>query len=247
MTFSEAQLEAYLNGTLEPSVATALEEALDRDPALEARLLAQEPLAAPIRLAFDGIPGQERLDTLAGAIPAAPPDRAWPARGLAGAAIAAVCAALGFAVATMTQPVAAPDWQEQVAQYQALYAPETIAHLDSGPALLQAQLARASTALGREITLEEVSGVDGLSLRRAQILSFEGTPLIQIVYATQTGTPVALCILGQPDGAAAAPRYAERAGVPTSHWADGRYGYMVLGRLDAAALSDITEHLAARL
>ena len=244
MSYSDKQLKAYLDGSLEPDIVNAIDQQLSADPDLEKRLLALEPLRPVIGAAFEAVPNASRL---AGLDIPAPAKRNAPTRRffLAGG-IAAASGAAGFGIAALSTPPAAPlGWQEQVAIYQALYGPETVQHIDTTDEALEAQFARASAALGREVQVANVTGLDGLRLRRAQILHFEGRPLVQIVFSAESGQPVAFCILTLAQSKTKAPQFRTLSGLQTSHWMDGKYGYMVLGNIDVALLDDVTSRLSA--
>ncbi|MEM7721644.1 MAG: hypothetical protein AAF376_04670 [Pseudomonadota bacterium] len=244
MTYSDETLRAYLDGTLEADRAEKLERDVERDADLEARLIAMEPFLGTVREAFATVPDAQRVQSLSRHIgEATNPKARISRRSILSAGLAAAGVGIGFAVSGLFNRVPVLEWQDEVAIYQALYVPETVEHLTSTSAELAAQFARAGAALGRDLSVADVDGLDGLSLRRAQILSLEGAPLIQIVFSSQDGTPVAFCILERPGDGSNRPVYRERSGLATSHWSDGQFHYMVLGRLDTAALTEITERL----
>ena len=244
MSYSDKQLKAYLDGSLEPEIVDAIDQQLSADPELEKRLLALEPLRPVIGAAFETVPNAARLAALD--IPAPAQSSAPTRRFFLAGGIAAASGAAGFGIAALSTPPAAPlGWQEQVAIYQALYGPETVEHIDPTPEALDAQFARASAALGRDMQAADVAGLDGLTLRRAQILNFEGRPLVQIVFSAESGEPVAFCILMLAQSKTKAPQFRTLSGLQTSHWMNGDYGYMVLGDVDVALLDDVTGKLSA--
>ena len=49
---------------------------------------------------------------------------------------------------------------------------------------LQAELDRVAAAIGKAMTVDDLTLFSGVDYRRAQILSFEGRPLIQLAFLT---------------------------------------------------------------
>lgn len=261
--YSDARLRSYFDGDMPRGEAQALETALEMDTALEARMMALDPLAGPVRAAFEVMPGpgdMDRLEARLAAImpredtpvfagePDVPDAPVAPARGGFGqlALVAAVAGALGVGLTFLARPAAeAPGWVEQVAIYQALYSRETVAHLDMAPEEIAAQMARAGAAVGLSLDAEQFGDVPGLTLERAQVLSFDDTPLVQIVFTSETGLPVAFCIIATPEGSTETAVFETVAGVPTSLWGEGDHGFMVLGRIEDAQLRAVTDRLRA--
>ena len=94
-----------------------------------------------------------------------------------------------------------------------------------------------------------VDGLDaeGLHYRRAQVLGFEGAPIVQLAYVTETGVPVALCVLRGDGAEDAAVVTTERHGMPAAQWANNGREYLLVGRMDAKALARVAEDFAKRL
>ena len=225
MTYSDELLRRYLDGALPDERANAIEAALATDPALERRLMALDPCAGMVADAFGGQPGTERVERLRAAIPA---KRRFTSL-LPGAAMAASLA-FGIAIGNQLWPAGdtdTPNWRLEVARYQALYTPETVGHLASEPARLMAELDRAAEAVGLPLPANELAAVAGLTLRRAQVLGFEGKALIQLAYTDAAGTPFALCIMPHMDDA---DGEAELAGLSTYSWAAGTHSFILVGR-----------------
>ena len=228
MKFSDETLVAYLEGTLDAGEARAIEDAVADDPTLEQRLMALDPFAPVVKQVFEAVPAQtphvDLPDTYA-STPASSVAGSW--RLLAVAASVAVIAV--SATFWVTRP-AEMGWAEQAAIYQSLYVPDTIATLDNSPAALDVQFAQAEEQLGRSLNRNALEALPGLDLKRAQVLSFKGKPLIQIVFADAQGQPLAFCVIRQ--GPAAPNKDVEQAvlsGLATATWAQGGYGYMLLG------------------
>ena len=227
MTFKDEDLLAYLEGTLDANQSRAIENAVEADPELEARLMALDPIAGVVHDAFQGVPAKAPAVDLPapGFAPAAQPVGLM--RMIAVAASVAVIAVSATFWATRPAEL---GWAAQAAIYQSLYAPDTISGLDNSPAALDAQFAQAEAQLGRSLNREVLENLPGLDLKRAQVLSFKGKPLVQMVYADAQGQPFAFCVIRQ--GAAAEDKPVKQAvlsGLATATWAQDGYGYMVLG------------------
>ena len=245
MTYSDATLKGFFDGTLSENETAAIEAALASDSALERRLMALDPHAAPVREAFEALPGKNRLDRLR---PTVLPAQHATRRGgpwYRGGAIAASLA-LGVVLGSQFLPTLYPDaadWRLEVARYQALYVPETVAHIESDEEKLISELARASNALALDLPLEAIAEVDGLRLRRAQVLGFEGQPLIQLAYTDAKGTPFALCIMPGPNGAQGAETL---AGLSTHAWVTTSHRFILVGEAGQADISRFADMFQAR-
>lgn len=147
----------------------------------------------------------------------------------AGVAAAAAVAGFLFGASPFAEPVA-DKWVQQAAIYQALCVPETVAPISLSAEELDAQLTRASEALGRDFPRSDLEGLPGLTFKRAQILGFEGAPLIQLVFATADGTPVAFCVVAQ-DGTVEKVESVWIEDQPVRHWSDEPHGFMIVGRV----------------
>ena len=244
MTFTDDQLRAYLDGKAPEAEAVAIEAERVSSPDFEARLMALDTLAAPVRQVFQSVPASIRVSEMVPAPRENVSQRSgWMAAGI-GLLAGLVLGIAGLTLAPFSNQNSAPElgWRMQVALYQALYTPDTISHLNTDPAVLDAQFQRASAALGRDLSVDDLEDLPGLDLRRAQVLAFGDRALVQIVFGSDDGAPVAFCII---TGGADAPQpaaFEELAGLSTSHWANGGYGYMVLGAIapeDVRAMTDL--------
>lgn len=227
MNFSEETLRQYLNGTATDAQAADIEAALGADPAFERRLMALDPCAGMVAEAFGALPGEERLERLRAAIPA---EHQHQRKALPWAMGTAIAASLAFGIVFGGQvwPGGQPeatDWRLEVARYQALYVPETVAHLSATETTLTTELGRAAAAVGLALPVDALANVEGLTLRRAQVLGFEGEALIQLAYTDAAGTPFALCIMprmGDTDGEEML------AGLSTYSWAAQKHSFILV-------------------
>lgn len=233
MKFPDETLLAYLEGSLDEAEARAIEDAVADDPALEAQLMALDPFAPVVQQVFEAVPSktpQVELPAMQAATGAS------PLRLLAVAASVAVIAVSATFWATRPAEL---GWAQQAAIYQSLYTPDTISNLNNSPQALDEQFSLAEAELGRSLNRDALEGLEGLDLKRAQILSFKGKPLIQIVFADADGQPFAFCVIRQGE---AAPnkdvKQAVLSGLTTATWAQDGYGYMLLGSDDQSDLGD---------
>lgn len=238
MAFLDEDLRQYLSGHADDALSQRIEEALGHDDALSDRLMALDPLSAPIQAAFAPLtpPGRIRIDTS--------PTRSWGGLGaLAASWVLFIVAGLGV---WMVGHAGGEDWHHEVAAYQALYVPQTIATLEATPDALDQQFARASEALGKDLSRTALDGLADLDLKRAQILGYGAEPLIQIVFAGPKGAPIALCIMAR-DGGASGPDQEVLSGLAAVHWADEAWGYILIGGQDSTWLSAVGSDIRAAL
>ena len=233
----DRDLTAYLDGTLDAGRAREIEAQLAHDDALDARLRALDPLAPAVRAAMDAAGAPQTA-----AVAAAP----RPAPRSAGAAALAAALVLGLGLgwggSMVTQGTEAPGWRMQVAQYQALYVPETVAHAQTDT--LDAQFDRADAALAAPLPRAVFKSVDGLELRRVQVLGFKGKPLIQIAYRDAAGTPFALCLMAGEDDTRADEML---AGLASSSWSAGGQRFILIGGTDLDRVGALAAPLQSAL
>lgn len=246
-TFSDEELTAFLDGEADDVLLEEISEALETDAELEERMAGLEIPMAAITGAFDQMladaPAMPALPTLKDAVPEptkapepantnAPLKWAW-GLGTFGTGIAA-----GLAVALFTgfgTPEPAPrGWVSFVASYQTLYTTTTLAGLNPSEAEAALQLASVSEGIG--IDLAGLPQAEGLTFRRAQLLGFNGKPLVQISYLRDDGTPVALCIIpAGPDEKGLSMGAAE--GLDVARWNTPGFGFLLIGGQDGEPLA----------
>jgi anti-sigma factor RsiW len=211
------------------------------------------PFSAAFRAALDEAPVarmQARLDAIKDA---GPTSTRWTIRQIWGSAVAAGLAlfVVGWAIGRYVPvgPGLPPpsvvsdqdDWRQAVADYTALYSADTLATVPSGG---EEALPFLSDRLGVKLSAASVA-LPGMTFKRAQMLSYNGTPLGQVAYVDEADRPAAFCIIrnGQGD----APVTAEqRDGLTLASWARGGRGYLVVGRFSGERAKELAELLAAR-
>ncbi|MEL6265144.1 MAG: hypothetical protein AAFR52_05770 [Pseudomonadota bacterium] len=243
----DEELTAFLDGETGGAARLALAARLAREPALRTRLAALDLDRGALKDAFDTLlpaapaaPGPSRIEAMA-ATARARRRRPW----LQGAAIAASLGA-GIALGGLAAGPAETGWQDHAAAYHVLYTTETLSAVDASPGRLARQVARVGDALGRPLPMDVLAGVEGLTLRRAQILGLADRPLAQIAYLAGD-VPVALCILRGVEDGARARRVAVLEGMAAVTWAADGYGYLLIGGDDVALLDAAAAVLGAGL
>lgn len=240
MTYSDQTLIDFLNGRLPEATRRELEAKMLQDRDLELRIMALDDAAPLVAEAFAHVPGAERCRQLAQAIAPAPRPSWWSAQLVAGLAASIVLGALAIYYTLQSQQ----DWRSVVAQYQSLYIPETVAHLNIDPQQMRNDLSRASAAVKMPLSLEAIGAVDGLKLRRVQTLGFKGNPVVQIVYTDQRGVPIAFCLTVGDDGSKGS---ATRTGLASYSWGTGTHQFMIIGAIDQQELDRLAAILEKRM
>lgn len=120
------------------------------------------------------------------------------------------------------------DWRREVASYHAFYGKDTIRRLKPSQAETDQELEIVSDAIGRQL-----KGIDrvlsGYIYKRAQILSFDKAPLIQIVFATPDDIAIAFCMKRSP-ASQTAPTMSRFYDLPLASWTrDGLDELVVAG------------------
>lgn len=235
---SDELLVAYLDGELDAQQRQLIADRLRVDPALAVRLEALQGTDLPFKAAFDSLLDQaptERLQVMLKSLPSAQAPALSRRRFLAMAA--------GFAVAGvfadrlfMSWPRAEPGqgWRASVAEYMALYTPQTLENLSTDSASHMAQLSSVGAQLGLPLSPAVVS-LPGAEFRRAQILDYDGILIGQLTYLDPLHGPLALCITASGKGAQPIATE-QRRGMNVVYWASATHSYMLIGRNPFEAL-----------
>jgi anti-sigma factor RsiW len=265
MKISDETLTAFLDGELDDAAAGELARQVEADAALQARLSALDLNLGSIRKDYTELNKTAPLAALRAAIQA---DAAAPmaansnARGWSNPAIAAACAAcLAFGVFIspfvasfvpgLKNPVSEiagtsqKSWRQSVAEYQALYAAETLTLNPQDPVKQDETLAKLSARVGVPLERQRLQ-LDKASFQRGQLLNFDGNPLVQLAFLYDGDKPVAVCLIanGAKD---AAPASEVRKGMPLVHWAHGGVSYMVIGQIKAGELTAMAGALQGQI
>ena len=239
-------LVAWLDDELDAAERQVLEARLAAEPLLNARLARLREATTDVQGGFDALlaaaPLERLRGRLEGALAAPAPVRRVSHSALRAAAAIVIVFAGGLAAGRWSGGSSDEEnWRHSVADYMELYAPESFGK-DASPTLTQ-DLAMLSQRLGAPLDGERLQ-LDGLSLRRAQLLQYDGAPLGQIGYL-DGATPVAFCVTR--DGEADAPlATSEHDGFAIAQWAKDGRGFMLIGKIAAARLADFARQLQGK-
>jgi anti-sigma factor RsiW len=132
---------------------------------------------------------------------------------------------------------------EEVAGYHGVYARET-KHLVEVPANQRDELISwMSDRLGRKLVIPDLSG-DGLTFSGGRMLVVNHRPVAQLLYTRPGGLPVGVCITRLPDEQAPMS-VDDRDGLRLASWAQGGYGYIIVGDLPAKQVREVANRVAA--
>ncbi|WP_120500326.1 anti-sigma factor [Roseovarius sp. EL26] len=239
---SDEDLCLYLDQEADADLVLRVEQALQTDQALQARITelqgAQQDLTASFEAMLDTAPDIPKLPTRGISRQAA-----WQVCG--GSMVAGALVGIGLMWGTYQQDQSQPGWKAVVASYQSLYVTETLAGAENDAIKTRAKLAQLSETMGLDLT--NLPEVDGLSYVRAQQLGFRGKPLAQLTFLTTDGGPVALCIVktGKPDSADITPEILE--GMSAYSWNEDGYGVLLIGPQGAPSLEDAAKRFRTGL
>jgi anti-sigma factor RsiW len=238
--FTDEELTAYLDGEHEFAPVAEIDAALKTDRGLQHRLDRLMVDRDALKGAFDAVLKQ------APAAPdvAVPVARANAAPWYRQAAAAAVLLGLGVGLGNW---LAMPEpqlkaWQDYAAAYHVLYGKETLANITPTTEDADRELSRVSAAIGKPLAVQQVAADKALSYKRAQLLNYDGQPLVQIAYLTDGGEPVAFCIMR--GGEAAAFKTGAREGLASAEWTKDGYAYLLIGGKDQALIETIAKKLS---
>lgn len=246
-TFTNEELTAFLDGEVDEPLAQDISNALENDAELRARLDDLQIDTGQIKSAFDGL-----LET-APPVPAAleePPPEQSVTRNLSWQAIAAtalLCLLIGGGIGSFISGAKPETWRDYAATYHALYINRTLSQIDQSSTEAAAQLAEVSTALGKTIDFAALSQTDQLDYKRAQILGFEGRPLVQLAFLSEDGAPIALCIMRAYNTADRDVHVNQMRGMSAASWTTGDFEYLLIGGSDKTLIEKAAQALKARL
>lgn len=252
-TPSDEMLVAFIDGELSAKDRAAVQSSIETDSSVAARLNLFKTGEMPYAAGFDELLKRAPAARLRSLVtPAAAPrenalrrlDRRW--------FLAAACVAGGvlldrsIAYVSETAWVAGGhDWRSVVANYMMLYSTETLNNPTSGPGPGPQDMARLSDAVSLDVSMGKVE-LPGREIKRAQILQYEGAPLIQIAYLDPTSGPLAFCFMRKA-GRDEALRHEQMLGLNIVDWSTSTHAFLVIGYAGVPELQDIATDLRRRL
>lgn len=242
--FSDEVLTAYLDGELPSKDRGDLAAALSDDPLLQARLQALDLDIPLVRASFDDVLEHVPAPPAELMITKARLRLTVPVAVMAMAASVLLGVFLGAFLFQSDVGVAGDDWKMAVAKYQVLYVPETLAVPGPSRESQSERLASLSDALGRD--LSAATAVSSLEFKRAQMLGFNGEPLVQMAYVSSVGIPYAICVT-KVDEANQGPQPATIEGLAASFWVRDGYGYIIIGGQDEGYVTRIASEVSQQI
>ncbi|MGN8019297.1 anti-sigma factor family protein [Phyllobacterium sp. 22229] len=255
---SDEMLVAYLDGELDADTRRRVEGLIGSDEAVADRLHFLAASNLPFKNAFDPLldkaPAEKLQSMLAGISPpepVRPPVNGWNRRGFLAAAIGFI--AVGVAVdrtflglqSGLHGDQDGSDWRAVVAQYMSLYTRDTLGTGPVDAALQSAQLRDVGSQLGLALTPDRVQ-LPGASLKRAQMLAYDGRALGQITYLDAAQAPLALCIVQSSKGAKAADAE-RRHGMNVVYWSSDTHAFMLIGHESPDAIKAMSDRIRQSL
>ncbi|WP_160106972.1 anti-sigma factor family protein [Pseudomonas izuensis] len=245
----DEQLVAYLDDQLDTVQRQLIDAAVAEDPMLGLRLQWLNRSSLPFKAAYDELGRQAPVDRLQAMLdtlpsPARPTlNRRWFLAAAAGLVVSGVLADRLFLGWQTTQQQ--DNWRQLVADYMALYVPQTLDHLPGDEATQRAQLRTLDARLGLVLTPAQLT-LPRAEFKRAQILEYDGVPIAQISYLDPVHGPMALCVTRSNSGSR---HFAQerRRGMNIVYWADMEHAWMLIGHNPMADLEGMATVLRARL
>lgn len=229
--FTDEELTAYLDQEIDSETAKSISQRLESDAVLQERVAKLNELTDGISTALDGLltSAPEMPDMGQNIVPYKITNWLVPVGLAAALVVGAVFGTYGLQRST------SKGWMNYVSAYQALYVNGTLASVDVSDADNTAQLALLSEIIGRDLTAAQ--NTDGISFRRAQLLGFEGRPLVQMAYLSQIGSPIALCVIQSETTGEQTPQFTTFEGMSAAYWTKDGYSFLLIGGQDDRLIS----------
>ena len=256
---NDALLVAYLDGALTPEARQDLEHRLATDASLRARLGVLAEGGRQIRSSFDSLlesAPRARLDAVfAAALAKAPRRRARRYREMLLAAAAAllllICGGVaGYFIAKAPGELFEEadafeeQWIDAVAGQLSLYDATSVAAIKVDSAEQQAQLTKLGEILKLDLSAPKVE-LEGLTLKRAELLHFQGHEVVEFLYASKKHGPVALCIIVKP-GSEGEGEVESRDGLNLVYWAASGRRFLLIGGAPPERIEALADATADR-
>lgn len=255
---SDEQLTAFLDGELPQQEMARIEALANEDEEVAARIEFLANGSMPFREAFapllDEAP-KDRLEAMLAAIPApaaaAKTERsAITRRGLFGALAASLAVGIiadraYLGIGRNLGRDEGSEWRSVVAEYIALYTPDTLAGPVPPADVQTAQLARVDSKLGLNLSPEAVA-LPGVDFKRAQLLEYDDHPLAQIAYLDPETGPMALCIV-RSDKGEKEPDIEGRKGMNVIYWSTATHAFMLIGHAPVDRMREIADAVRPKL
>ncbi|WFS01340.1 anti-sigma factor family protein [Rhizobium tumorigenes] len=254
---SDELLTAFIDGELGADEAARVEALIGADPSVAERFdqlsRADLPYIAAFEPLLNAAPG-DRLEAMLASIPPVKASHRFSTGlGRRGFLAAAACVIAGIAIdravigvdRRLRQPGEGAEWRAVVADYVALYSPDTLSAPAGDRAEQLAELDRVGSKIGLSLSPEAIA-LPGADFRRALVLQYDGEPLAQIAYLDPEDGPMALCIV-KSAAAAAGPETERRHGMNVVYWSGRGHAFMLIGHAAPDRMKIAAEQVRARL
>jgi hypothetical protein len=245
---SDEQLVAYLDDQLDTDQRNRVAAAIAEDSTLNLRLQWLARSSLPFQEAYDELARQAPVDRLQAMLdtlpsPARPGmSRRWFLAAAAGLVMSGVLADRLFLGWQASQPK--HNWRGLVADYMALYVPETLEHLPNDEAVQRAQLRTLDSRLGLNLSPAQLA-LPRAEFKRAQILEYDGVAIAQITYLDPAHGPVALCVTRSNTGSRNLA-HERRHEMNVVYWADMEHAWMLIGHNPLSELEEMATLIKTR-
>ncbi|VVO54728.1 hypothetical protein PS838_00471 [Pseudomonas fluorescens] len=246
---SDEQLVAYLDDQLDTEQRSRIDAAIAEDSLLNLRLQWLARSSLPFKDAYDQAGRQAPVDRLQSMLDSLPSperpamDRRWFLAAAAALVVSGVVADRLFIGWQRGQQQ--NDWRALMADYMALYVPQTLDHLPGDEAAQRAQLRTIDARLGLTLVPANLA-LPRAQFKRAQILEYDGVPMAQVIWIDPAHGPLALCVTRSSSGSRPFA-HEHRRGLTVVYWADMEHAWMLIGHNPAADLEDMARLLRTRI
>jgi len=251
--WSDEAIVAWLDGELSSADAQRFEQDLDGDPRLAERVASlrhHSDLAQAFAPLLQQAPQQRMEQRLAAALsPVKAASSGYSRRTLIAASLSFLLVGSGLGLLARPGREVRDDNQhirDLEARYMSLYSAETLADVDSAPAILQRGLDRTRLDIGLTLNQQQLA-LRGAELKMVRILRYETTSIAQIAWLHADYGPMALCI--SPAGGRSAGELQEEArhGMRLAWWQRSGYQFVLIGRNPASQLAAAAQDLQIAL
>ncbi|EIC85680.1 anti-sigma factor [Serratia sp. M24T3] len=238
---NDTLLVAYLDNELDAEQRIKLEQRLQHDEALSARLEALAHSQLDFSGAFEPLLAQAPVASLQKNLDALSDKKAPDSsrdgvtrRSLLAAAIGLVAIGMGVEryALSPSQNTVDDGWRNLVAQYMSLYSAETLADINDSPAEQKQELDRVAREVGIGLSPAQLK-LSGAQLKNARILRYDEYNIAQISWLDEQFGPLALCITRSDKSNDQAQAAEVRRGMNVVYWRRNGYNFMLIGRAPA--------------
>jgi len=249
MTYwTDDHIIAYLDGELDLRQGQALHRDRQRDKELDDYIRSMEIDTAKLAEVNDEFP--PRVPEFAFEKNANQTPR-WKQAAMAAGVLAVF--GIGFLTSRFLPADNPPptSWLQAAAEYQMLYSGETLDLLEKSDDQRSLEVAKIGRKLDIILARSDID-VEGLSYKRAQLLTFKNQPLVQFSYLDDKNTPIAFCIFRHRKGQGKKPDKELAnvnlvAGQKAVTWSKGEFRFVVIGKVQVDDLNRYARHLQKRM